>query len=73
VAAGFPHRKALAQAIRQYRREAKLTQEQLAESAELSANFVGEIERMEKTVSVDALARIAAALNVRIRDLFKDA
>jgi hypothetical protein len=35
--------------------------------------YIGEVERIEKTISVDALARIAAALKIRLRDLMRDA
>ena len=49
-----------------------MTQEQLGELADLNPKYIGEVERMEKTISVDALARIAAALKVDLRDLFKD-
>jgi len=73
VAARLSHRKALAQAIRRYRREAELTQERLGELADLNPKYIGEVERTEKTISVDALARIAAALKVRLRDLVRDA
>ncbi len=71
--AAYPaHRKSLAQAIRQYRKKAKLTQERLGELAELNPKYIGEVERMEKTISVDALARIASSLKVSLRDLFRD-
>jgi len=73
VAASFPHRKALALAIRRYRREAKITQERLGELADLNPKYIGEVERTEKTISLDALARIAVALKVRLRDLVNDA
>lgn len=73
MAARLAHRKALAQAIRHYRKRAKLTQEQLGELADLNPKYIGEVERMEKTISVDALARIAAALKVRLRDLLREA
>jgi transcriptional regulator with XRE-family HTH domain len=72
VAARPAHRKALGQAIRHYRKKAKMTQENLGEAAELNPKYIGEVERMEKTISVDALARVAAALNVRVRDLVRD-
>jgi len=49
-----------------------MTQENLGEAAELNPKYIGEVERMEKTISVDALARVAAALNVRVRDLVRD-
>lgn len=71
--AAYPaHRKSLAQAIRQYRKKAKLTQEALGELADLNPKYIGEVERMEKTISVDALARIASSLKVSLRDLFRD-
>jgi transcriptional regulator with XRE-family HTH domain len=72
VAARPAHRKALGQAIRHYRKKAKMTQERLGEAAELNPKYIGEVERMEKTISVDALARVATALKVRVRDLVRD-
>jgi transcriptional regulator with XRE-family HTH domain len=72
VAAPPPHRKALANAIRHYRKKAKFTQERLGELAELNPKYIGEVERMQKTISVDSLARIAAALRVKIGDLFSE-
>lgn len=73
MAARLSHRKALAQALRRFRREAKLTQERLGELAELNPKYIGEVERMEKNISLDALARIATALKVRVRDLVREA
>ena len=73
MAERIPHRKSLAQAIRQYRKKAKMTQERLGEMADLNPKYIGEVERMEKTISVDALARVAKALKVRLRDLVRNA
>lgn len=50
-----------------------MTQERLGELANLNPKYIGEVERMEKTISVDALARIATALKIRLRDLLRDA
>lgn len=72
VANSSAHRKLLGQAIRTYRKKAKLTQEQLGEQADLNAKYIGEVERTEKTISVDALVRVAKALKVRLRDLVRD-
>lgn len=47
----------------------RLTQEQLAEKADLSYKYVGELERGLVNVSLDSLVRIAASLNVRVRNL----
>ena len=69
VAESLAHRKALAEAIREYRKKAKMTQARLAEEANLSSKDIGEVERMEKGISVDTLVRIARALKVPVRDL----
>jgi transcriptional regulator with XRE-family HTH domain len=66
------NRKSLGQAIRNYRKKAKLTQELLGERADLNPKYIGEVERAEKTISVDALSRVAKALKVRVRDLVRD-
>jgi len=66
------HRKSLGQAIRHYRKKAELTQELLGELADLNPKYIGEVERTEKTISLDALARIAKALKVRVQDLVRN-
>ena len=65
-------RKLIGEAVRIYRKRAGLTQERLAEKADLHPVYVGEVERGEETVSVYALMRIARALGVRVRDLVAD-
>ena len=64
------HRKIVGQAVREVRKKAGYSQEKLAEKADLHPNYIGEVERGEKTISVDALLRIAAALSVSIKDFF---
>jgi DNA-binding XRE family transcriptional regulator len=61
--------KPLGESIRLYRKKAKLTQERLAELADLNPKYLGEIERGENTASLSALVRIAKAVGVRVRDL----
>lgn len=46
-----------------------MSQEKLAEKADLHHNFVGELERGEKTASSDSLLKIAKALGVKVRHL----
>lgn len=65
-------RKLIGEAVRIYRKRAGLTQERLAEKADLHPVYVGEVERGEQTVSVYALMRIARALGVRVCDLVAD-
>ena len=50
--------------IRKYRLMKKLRQEDLAEKAALSINYVGAIERGEKTPSLESLISIINALGV---------
>ena len=69
MAAHIKHRKLLGQAIRQYRKQVNLTQEQLGEKAGLNPKYVGEVERAEKNISFDALMRIVAVLKISISNL----
>lgn len=62
----------LGEAIRTYRKQAGFSQEKLAEKADLHPVYISTVERGAKTISVDALMRIAKALNVRIRELTRD-
>jgi transcriptional regulator with XRE-family HTH domain len=55
--------------IRTIRRRAHLTQEQLAEKTDLNTNYVGEIERAEKKITLETLEKVAKVLGVRISDL----
>jgi len=50
--------------IRKYRKQQGLTQEQLAEMSNLSTNYVGAIERGEKTLTLKTLIGIVDALNI---------
>ena len=65
-------RRLLGDAIRMSRKAAGFSQEKLAEKADLHPNYIGEVERGEKTISVDALIRIAKALKVRVSVLVAD-
>lgn len=50
--------------IRRYRTDKKIMQETLAEKTDLSANYIGMIERGEKVPSLSSLIGIANALGV---------
>ena len=63
------HRKILGETLRASRKEAGLSQERLAELADLHPNYIGEVERGEKNISIDALLRIARALDVPMAHL----
>ena len=49
-----------------------MSQEKLAEKADLHPVYVGKVERGEQWVSLHALIRIAAALKTRVSDLLQD-
>jgi transcriptional regulator with XRE-family HTH domain len=51
----------------------KWSQEKLAEKSDLHHNYIGDIERGEENVSVDALMRIATVLKVSLSDLVQNA
>ncbi|MGH7951298.1 MAG: helix-turn-helix domain-containing protein [Limisphaerales bacterium] len=68
----LPHQKIIGEAIRKHRKIAEMSQEKLAEKADLHPVYFGQVERGEQTVSVHALMRIARALKVRVRDLVAD-
>ena len=64
--------KILGETVRAERIKAGLSQEQLAEKADLARNYIGNIERAEYKVTVEALARIARALKLSVSDLTRD-
>ena len=64
--------KILGETIRAERLKAGLSQEQLAEKADLTRNYIGDIERAEKKITLETLAKIAKALKCRVRDLIWD-
>lgn len=56
--------------LRQLRRYRDLTQEQFAEAADISVDFVSNIERGISAPSFETLERLAEALGVAVADLF---
>ncbi len=56
--------------IRVERQKKKISQEKLAELADLNRNFIGMIERGETNVTVKNLENIANALELDIKELF---
>jgi transcriptional regulator with XRE-family HTH domain len=66
------HRRALGDTLREYRKRSKLTQEILAEKTGLSVVFISLVENGHRTISVDALLRIARVLKVELKDLVRD-
>jgi transcriptional regulator with XRE-family HTH domain len=58
--------------VRIKRKKLHLSQEELAEKADLTRNYIGDIERAEKKITLETLAKLAKALKCRVRDLIWD-
>ena len=55
--------------IREIRQSKGLSQEQLAEIAEVHRTYIGMIERAEKNITLVSLEKIVKALGLEIKDL----
>lgn len=56
-------------AVRKRREELLLTQEKLAELADLHTNYVSSVERGERNLGLHNIARLAYALDVNVSEL----
>jgi transcriptional regulator with XRE-family HTH domain len=59
--------------IRNLRQLSNLTQEELAERANLTKGFISQIERDLTSISLDSLSQILEALDENISDFFREA
>jgi transcriptional regulator with XRE-family HTH domain len=62
-------RRFIGQRLRAVRKQRGLSQQKLGELSGLSGKFIGEVERGEKSISIDSLHAIAVALGVRLGQL----
>lgn len=60
---------ALARGMRRLRRRHRLSQAQLAEAADLHAQYISQIERRQRAPTLEAIDAIAAALGVTAAQL----
>ena len=65
-------RNLIAKNIRKHRLKLDLSQEDLAERADIHRTYIGSVERGERNVSIDNIERIASALGIEITKLFED-
>lgn len=63
--------KVVGERIRTIRKGKGVSQEELAFLSSLSAIYIGQVERGEKNITVDSLAKIATALGISLEDLFR--
>lgn len=62
--------KQFAQRVRLLREEQGLSQEKLAERAELHRTYIGMVERLERNPSLVCIHKIANGLGIRVAELF---
>ncbi|WER45134.1 helix-turn-helix transcriptional regulator [Cupriavidus sp. WKF15] len=55
--------------MRRIRKEKELTQEKVAEGADLHVNYISSVERGERNISICNIERIALALGVPMTEL----
>ncbi len=56
--------------LRELRKKVWFSQEKLAEISGLHRTYIWNVERWEKNISLENIAKIAKALNIKIKDLF---
>lgn len=66
-----PYRKRVAKNVRTYRAKLALSQEALAERADMHWTFISGVERSKYNISLDSLVRIAKALGREPYELLK--
>lgn len=69
VAVRSKHRKLIGENIRVYRKQKGLSQEKLAEKADLHPVYISQVECAYRAVTIDSLLKITRALGVRLRDV----
>lgn len=67
-----PIRKAFGLKVRMRRYEIGLTQEELAEKAELRPTYVGSVERGERNISLENIIALSKGLSCSPKDLMPD-
>jgi transcriptional regulator with XRE-family HTH domain len=65
-------RKTFAANLRALRESKGLSQEDLAELANLHRTYIGSVERGERNISIDSMERIASALGTSVLALLRE-
>jgi len=64
-------RRIVARNLKHLRQEKGMSQEELADRAEINRNYVGMVERSENAATVDMLEKLAEALGAKPVDFFR--
>ena len=64
-------RRTVARNLKRLRRAREISQEELADKADINRNYVGMIERSENAASVDMLEKLAEALEADPVEFFR--
>lgn len=65
-------REIFGQRVRYYRKNKKLSQEQLAELCDLHPTYIGQLERGEKNASLETIMRVCEGLEISPEVLFEN-
>lgn len=63
----------IGQRIKELREQTNMSQKDLAYAADLDRSYIASIENGQRNVSIVNIEKIAAALNVTIKEFFNDA
>jgi len=58
--------------VRELRKSRGLSQESLADLAELDRSYIGGVERGDRNISLNNIQKLSTALKLDIAELFKD-
>ena len=58
--------------IKELRGDKKISQEKLAEIADLDRTYVNSVENGKRNISIENIEKIAVALDVSMQEFFKD-
>lgn len=64
------YRKSFGQRVRTIRKKNGLSQEELADRSKLHRNYISDVERGRRNLSLDALLKLSGGLGIQLRDLF---
>jgi transcriptional regulator with XRE-family HTH domain len=65
----FKAHKQIGENVRRFRKKRGMTQEKLAERANLHPVYISQVERADRAITIDALLKITKALGIKLRDV----